>query len=58
VRTFIEREQPGLVLCGHIHESRALDQFDGTTIANPGPTAAGHYAIVETGDHLTVEFDA
>jgi hypothetical protein len=58
VRTFVEREQPDLVLCGHIHESRALDQLDGTTIANPGPTAAGHYAIVEVGDHLTVEFDA
>jgi hypothetical protein len=54
VRAFIESERPDLVLCGHIHESRALDQLDGTTIANPGSSAAGHHAVVEIDEDGTV----
>jgi Icc-related predicted phosphoesterase len=47
VRRFIDREQPELVLCGHIHESRAMDQVGRSRIVNPGPLAAGHYATAD-----------
>jgi Icc-related predicted phosphoesterase len=49
VRAFVERAQPELVLCGHIHESRGLDELGQSRIVNPGPVFAGHYAVVEIG---------
>lgn len=57
VRAFVEREQPEVVLCGHIHESRAIDELTGSTIVNPGPAAAGHYAVVELDGELRVRLD-
>lgn len=46
IRTFVEHNQPDLVLCGHIHESRGRDTIGATEIVNPGPVSAGHYALV------------
>ena len=54
VRAFVERAQPDLVLCGHIHESRGEDRIGRTRVVNPGPVSAGHYAVVEAGETLTV----
>ncbi|MCX6899364.1 MAG: metallophosphoesterase family protein [Verrucomicrobia bacterium] len=56
VRAFIVREQPDLVLCGHIHESRGEDRIGKTRVVNPGPVTAGHYAVVEVGETLAVRF--
>jgi Icc-related predicted phosphoesterase len=41
IRGFIERHQPPLVLCGHIHESprmtsRYRDEIGRTVVVNPG----------------------
>jgi Icc-related predicted phosphoesterase len=57
VRELVEREQPDAVLCGHIHESRGVDVIGNARIANPGPVASGHYAVVEAGDTVTVRLD-
>jgi uncharacterized protein len=50
LRALIEREHPNVVLCGHIHEARGIDEIGATRVVNPGPVAAGHYALVEVKD--------
>lgn len=57
IRAFVERDQPDLVLCGHIHESRGLDSLGRAQIVNPGPVAAGHYALVEVDGAVSVQLD-
>ncbi len=57
VRAFVERAQPDLVLCGHIHESRGQDRLGRSLIVNPGPVSLGHYALVEVGDEVAVALD-
>ena len=57
LRLLVEREQPDLVLCGHIHESRGEDLIGASRIVNPGPVAGGRYALVEVGDDLSVTLD-
>jgi uncharacterized protein len=57
IRAFIEREQPDLTLCGHIHQARGTDEIGRTQIANPGPARAGHYALVEVDGDVVVRLD-
>jgi Icc-related predicted phosphoesterase len=57
IRTFVERHQPDLVLCGHIHESRGADEIGTSRVVNPGPAAAGHYAVVEINETVVVQLD-
>ena len=57
LRQLVEREQPDVVLCGHIHESRGLDELGRSRIANPGPVGSGHYALVEAGATISVLID-
>jgi len=46
VREFVERTQPALVLCGHIHEGRGAHYEGSTLLVNPGPAAHGYYALI------------
>jgi Icc-related predicted phosphoesterase len=57
LRALVEREQPDLVLCGHIHESRGEDMLGASRIVNPGPVASGHYALVEVAESVSVTLD-
>jgi Icc-related predicted phosphoesterase len=57
LRALVEREEPDVVLCGHIHESRAVDRLGPIQIVNPGPVSAGHYALVEVNETVSVSLD-
>ena len=46
VRAFIEKYQPSLCLCGHIHEARATDAIGTTQVINPGNFGAGGYIVL------------
>ena len=39
--------KPLALVCGHIHEGRAIDKIGETVVVNPGPLAEGNYAILE-----------
>jgi uncharacterized protein len=57
IREFVERAEPDILLCGHIHESRGVDRIGRSRIVNPGPVRDGHYAVVSVGSELSVELD-
>jgi len=55
VREFIEATQPALVICGHIHESRGIDQLGTTKMVNCGTAFRGQYALVEVAEDVNIE---
>ncbi|MDL2267264.1 metallophosphoesterase [Desulfovibrio sp. OttesenSCG-928-G15] len=56
VREFIEKHQPALCLCGHIHESVGEDHIGNTHVINPGDLQGGGYVLVrKQGDSVTGE---
>ncbi|MDR0826604.1 MAG: metallophosphoesterase family protein [Desulfovibrio sp.] len=46
VRAFIEKYEPCICVCGHIHEARAEDRLGRTHIVNPGPLSGGGYVLI------------
>lgn len=50
VRAFIEKNQPEICICGHIHEGKARDRIGRTEIINPGTLANGGYVILRLKD--------
>jgi Icc-related predicted phosphoesterase len=52
VRAFIEKRQPDICICGHIHESRAQDRIGKTLVINPGTVQAGGYVLLRLRDSL------
>jgi uncharacterized protein len=55
VRDFIHRAQPGLVLCGHIHEARGQARLGSSVIVNCGLARHGHYVVAELAEHWRIE---
>ncbi len=47
VKSFAEEKQPELLICGHIHESRAIDHIGNTLVVNPGAVADGYIAEID-----------
>ena len=47
IRAFIEKFQPLLVACGHVHEAIGIEKIGRTVCINPGPLRDGFYAIAE-----------
>jgi Icc-related predicted phosphoesterase len=55
VRTFIEKNKPNIVVCGHIHEARGTDMLNSSQMINCGSAARGCYAMIEIGEAITIE---
>jgi hypothetical protein len=54
VRTFIEKHQPDVTICGHIHEARGTDTIGATRILNCGPAADGCFGVISLNDSVTI----
>ncbi|WP_319763446.1 metallophosphoesterase [Maridesulfovibrio sp.] len=50
IRGFIEKHQPDIVICGHIHESSGEDSIGKSRIFNPGMASAGQYVLIHIED--------
>ncbi len=55
IRSFVEHNQPDLVVCGHIHEARGVDTIGKTQIVNCGAAAQGLYARIHLAESMMVE---
>jgi len=55
LRQFIEHNQPSVVFCGHIHESRGIDYIGDTVIANTGPARHGYCATAHFNKKVEVQ---
>ncbi|MEB3788784.1 MAG: metallophosphoesterase family protein [Desulfurococcales archaeon] len=52
LRDFITVLRPRLHLFGHIHESRGVEERNGSLFVNPGPLKRGYYALIECNNNL------
>ncbi len=56
LRTFIDQRKPHLVLCGHIHEARGIEQLGSTIVLNTG-TAPKHYALINMAEEISIQLN-
>ncbi len=56
IRKIIEKFQPFLAVCSHIHEAAGLtDRIGKTQVANIGMLSHGNIGIIETDDEIKIE---
>ncbi|NQT15675.1 MAG: metallophosphoesterase family protein [Planctomycetes bacterium] len=55
LRAFVDRTEPSLVLCGHIHERRGIERLGEMTLVNCGQASKGHYARVDVAAEIDIE---
>jgi hypothetical protein len=55
VRNWVDKVNPILVVCGHIHEARDQAKIGDTVVVNCGPAKNGNYAVAEVGTVVKVE---
>lgn len=55
VRDAIEKYEPDILLCGHVHESQAQQKIGKTLCNNPGASKSGNATILELNDEIKVK---
>jgi uncharacterized protein len=50
LKKIIEEFQPTINVCGHIHESKAMDEIGKTKVINPGMVSDGYACIINIDD--------
>ncbi|MFB6145861.1 MAG: metallophosphoesterase [Candidatus Nanohaloarchaea archaeon] len=55
VRELIEETDFDLVLTGHIHEARGVDELGSTRLVNPGPVVDGFYGVADVDEGFEIE---
>ncbi len=54
IRDWLERTNPLLCLCGHIHEAAGIDRLGGTLLVNPGPLRHGNFCVIDIDEKKAV----
>ena len=57
VRKFIEKTNPAVVVCGHIHEATGTDKINNTAIINPGPARHGQYVLIDLNKTINTKLE-
>jgi hypothetical protein len=57
LRQYIEKKQPSIVFCGHIHEARGIDNIGNTVIVNSGPARHSQCAVANINEDIEVRLD-
>lgn len=53
LRSIIDKYQPNLCVCGHIHEAKSMDFVGQTSIINVGPVRDGNFLVIEVNGKIT-----
>lgn len=56
IRDAVERYQPLLHICGHIHESQGKEKIGRTLVVNPGYAREGEFALIDLNGKIGVKF--